>query len=115
MSVRFSTRLGRTSEDNTEDGLSGNFETSLLRIYYLNDLHDASYKTCLVMPMQSRDNDKIFQLRVRMLDNHDNDAPMRCRIAVVVQCNDGMFHAQNEMVHMRQCNCQDVVPMIHTP
>ena len=80
-----------------------------------NELHDASYKTCLVMPMQSRDNDKIFQLRVQMLDNHDNDAPMRCRIAVVVQCNDGMFHAQTEMVHMRQCNCHDAVPMIHTP
>ena len=84
MSVRFSTRLGRTSEDNTEDGLSGNFETSLLRIYYLNDLHDANYKTCLVMPMQLRDNDKIFQLRVRMLDNHDNDAPLRCMIAMPV-------------------------------
>ena len=80
-----------------------------------NELHDASYNTCLVMPMQSRDNDKIFQLRVQMLDNHDNDAPMRCRIAMVVQCNDGMFHAQTEMVHMTQCNCHDADSMMHTP
>ena len=58
--------------------------TSLLRIYYLNDLHDANYKTCLVMPMQLRDNDKIFQLRVQMLDTHDNDAFMKQMIAMPI-------------------------------
>ena len=66
------------------------------------------------MPMQSRNNDKIFQLIVHMLDTHDDDAPMRCMIAMVVQCNDGMFHAQNEMVQLTRCNCHDADPLMHT-
>ena len=81
----------------------------------MNELHDASCKTCLFMPMQSRNNDKIFQLIVHMLDTHDDDAPMRCMIAMVVQCNDGMFHAQNEMVQLTRCNCHDADPLMHTP
>ena len=32
------------------------FGTSLLKVYYLNDLHDASYKTCSFMPMQCQCN-----------------------------------------------------------
>ena len=54
---------------------------------------------------------KIFQLRVQMLDSHDNDAPWRWMIAMPVQFNDGMFHAQNEMVHMPR---HDAGPMMHT-
>ena len=34
-----------------------------------------------------------------MLDNHDSDALLRCMIAMLVQYNDGIFHA-NEMVNM---------------
>jgi len=62
--------------------------------YYLTELEDASCKTYLFMPMQSRDNDKIFQLSVQMLDNHDNDAHLRWMIAMLVQFDDGLFHAQ---------------------
>ena len=36
---------------------------------------------------------------MHMLDNHDNDALLRCMIAMLVQYNDGIFHA-NEMVNM---------------
>ena len=52
--------------------LRGVFETSLLMIYsfnfFLKELHDASCKTCLFMPMQ-----------------HDD---------AMVQDDDGMFHVQ---------------------
>jgi hypothetical protein len=51
------------------------FETPLLRVYYLNDLDDADCKTCLFIPMQSRDNDKMLQLRVQCsIYNHERDA-----------------------------------------
>jgi hypothetical protein len=36
---------------------------------------------------------------MHMLDNHDNDALLKCMIAMLVQYNDGIFHA-NEMVNM---------------
>ena len=52
--------------------------------YYLTELEDASCKTYLFMPMQSRNNDEIFQLSGQMLDNHDNDALLRCMIAMLV-------------------------------
>jgi len=32
-----------------------------------------------------------------------------------LQCHDGMFHAQNEMVHMTQCTYHDADSMMHTP
>ena len=37
---------------------------------------------------------KIFQLRVQMLDSHDNDAPWRWMIATMVQHEGGVFHVQ---------------------
>ena len=61
-----------------------------------------------------RNNDKMFQLMVHMLDNHDNDALLKCMIAILVQYNDGMFHA-NEMMHMTWCICHDADSMMHTP
>ena len=71
------------------------FGTSLLRVYYLNDLCDASCKTCPFISMQSRDNDKMLQLRVQCsIYNHDHDALLRCMIAMMVQHKDGVFHAQ---------------------
>jgi len=36
---------------------------------------------------------------MHMLDNHDNDALLKCMIAMLMQYNDGIFHA-NEMVNM---------------
>jgi hypothetical protein len=33
------------------------FEIFLLRVYYLNDSDVVDCKTCLVIPMQSKDND----------------------------------------------------------
>ena len=36
---------------------------------------------------------------MHMLDNHDNDALLKCMIAMLVQYNDGIFYA-NEMVNM---------------
>ena len=75
----------RTSEDNTKNGLGEDFlEHPCSGFYYLTELEDASCKTYLFMPMQSRDNDKIFQLSVEMLDNHDNDAHLRWMIAMLV-------------------------------
>jgi len=53
--------------------------------YYLTELQDASCKTYLFMPMQSRDNDKIFQLSVQMLNKHDNGAFMKRMIAMPMQ------------------------------
>ena len=97
MSVRFSTRLGKTSEDNTEDGLSGNFGTSLLRIYCYNELHDASCKIWLIMPMQdhhAKGRRQSVATRSAMLDSHANDAHLRWMIAMLVQFDDGLFHAQ---------------------
>jgi hypothetical protein len=51
------------------------FETFLLRVYYLNDLSEVDCPTCLLMPMQSRDNDKMLQFRVQCsIYNHECDA-----------------------------------------
>ena len=36
---------------------------------------------------------------MHMLDDHENDTPSRCMIAMLVQYNDGIFYA-NEMVNM---------------
>jgi hypothetical protein len=58
------------------------FETFLLTVYYLNDLNGVDCKTCLFMPMQSRDND------------YERDALLRCMIAMMVQHEDGGFHAR---------------------
>ena len=35
---------------------------------------------------------------MHMLDDHDNDALLRCMIAMLVQNNDGIFYV-NEMVN----------------
>jgi len=63
----------------------GSLGMSLLRIYFryifFNELDDASCKICIFGSMQSRNNGKIFKLRVQMLDNHDNDAHLRWMIA----------------------------------
>jgi hypothetical protein len=58
------------------------FEIFLLRFYYLNDLNGVDCKACLFMPMQSRDND------------YERDALLKCMIAMMVQHEDGGFHAQ---------------------
>ena len=55
--------------------------------YYLTELEDASCKTYLFMPMQLRNNDKIFELSGQMLDNHDNNGLLRGMIAGPMQCN----------------------------
>jgi len=36
---------------------------------------------------------------MHVLNDHENDASSRCMIALLVQCNDKIFHA-NEMVNM---------------
>jgi hypothetical protein len=70
------------------------FETFLVRVYYLNCLDDADCKTCLAIPMQSRDNDKMLQLRVQCsIYNHERDALLLCMITMMVQHKDGGFHA----------------------
>ena len=75
--------------DNKEDGFTKEVsEYPCSGLYYLNELHDVSCKTCFFMPMQSKDNDKIFH------DTHDVDAPMRCMIAMVVQRDEGRSRAQ---------------------
>jgi hypothetical protein len=73
------------------------FETFLLRVYYLNDLGDVDCKTCLFIPVQSRDNDKMLQLRVQCsIYNHERDTLLRCMIAMMVQHEDGEFHARSK-------------------
>ena len=52
--------LGEQVRITRKIGWKGSSGTSLLRIYYLIDLHDTSCKTCPFMPMQSRNNDKIY-------------------------------------------------------
>jgi hypothetical protein len=82
------------SEDSMRD-LQVMFETFLLRVYYLNNLDDIDCKTCLFIPMQSRNNDKMLQLRVQCsIYNHKCDALLRCMIAVMVQHENGGFHAR---------------------
>jgi hypothetical protein len=71
------------------------FETFLLRVYYLNDLDDIDCKTCLFILMQSRDNDKMFQLKVQCsVYNRECDALLRCMIALIMQHENGGFHAR---------------------
>jgi hypothetical protein len=71
------------------------FETFLLRVYYLNDLNEVDYKTCLFMPMQSRDNDKMLQFRVQCsIYNHEHDALLKCMITMMVQHEDEGSHAR---------------------
>jgi hypothetical protein len=73
------------------------FETFLLRVYYLYNLDDVDCKTCLFMPMQSRDDDKRFQLRVQcLIYNYEYDVRLRCMIAMMVQHEDGGFHARSK-------------------
>jgi hypothetical protein len=70
------------------------FESFLLRVYYLNDLHDIDCKTCSFISMQSRDNDKMLQFRVQcLICNYECDALLRCMIAMLVQHEDGRFRA----------------------
>ena len=57
----------------------------------------------------TKDNDKIFQLIVQMLDSHDDDATMKYMIAMVLQRNDGMFNAQ-----MKWCMRHDAIAMMLT-
>jgi hypothetical protein len=64
--------------------------------YYLNDLDYVDCKTCLFMPMQSRDKDKMLQFGVQCsIYNHDWDALLRCMIAMMVQHEDGGLHARS--------------------
>jgi hypothetical protein len=89
-----SENLWIASEDSTRDWWVM-FETFLLRVYYLNDLDDIDCKTCLLMLMQSRDNDKMLQFRVQCsVYNHEHDALLRCMIAMMVQHEDGGLHAR---------------------
>jgi hypothetical protein len=68
------------------------FETFLLRVHYLNVFDNVDRKICLLM--QSRNNDKILQLRVQcLMYNHDHDALLRCMITIMVQHEDEGFHA----------------------
>jgi hypothetical protein len=70
------------------------FETFLLRVHYLNDFDNVDCKTCLFILMQSRDNDKMLQLRVQcLIYNHEHDALLKCMIAMMVQHEDEGFHA----------------------
>jgi hypothetical protein len=71
------------------------FKTFLLRVYYLNDLHDIDCKTCSFISMQSRDNDKMLQFRVQCsIYNHECDALLRCMIALMVHHEDEGSHAR---------------------
>jgi len=102
--------LGEQVRITWKNGWKGSSGTSLLRIYYLIDLHDASCKTCPFMPMQSRNNDKIYsnsecKCSIAMIMMHPRDGWLQC------QCNKMM----DEMVHMTRCICHDAVPMMHTP
>jgi hypothetical protein len=71
------------------------FETFLLRVHYLNDLDEIDCKTCLFILMQSRDNDKMLQLRVQCsIYNHECDKLLRYMIAMMMQHENGGFHAR---------------------
>jgi hypothetical protein len=63
-------------------------ETFLLRVYYLNNLDDVDYKTCLSI---YRCNQGIMT----KCSNHERDALLRCMLAMMVQHEDGEFHAQS--------------------
>jgi hypothetical protein len=70
------------------------FEIFLLRVYYLNDLNKVDCKTCLLMLMQSRDNDKMLQFRVQCsVYDHEHDALLRCMITMMMQHEDEESHA----------------------
>jgi hypothetical protein len=70
------------------------FEIFLLRVCYLNDLNEVDCKTCLLMLMQSRDNDKMLQFRVQCsVYNHEHDALLRCMITMMMQHEDEESHA----------------------
>jgi hypothetical protein len=70
------------------------FETFLLRVYYLNDLDDVDCKTCLFISMQSRNNDKMLQLKMRCLVyNHECNTLLKCMFAMMMQHENGGFHA----------------------
>ena len=76
------------SEDNTDDRSKRSLWNILAQDYCQNELHDPSCKTRLFMPMQCqyvKDNDKMLQFRVQMLDTHGNDAFMKWMIAMPVQ------------------------------
>jgi hypothetical protein len=60
------------------------FETFLLRVHYLIVLDDVDCKTCPFISMQSRDNDKMLQLRVQCsICTHKHDA-----LFEMYDCND---------------------------
>ena len=64
MSVRFSTRLVRTSVDNTKNGLGEDFWNILAQDFIIGLSCRMLVAICLCMPMPSRGNDKIFQVQM---------------------------------------------------
>ena len=89
MSVRFSTRFVRTSEDNTKNGLGEDFWNILAQdfIIGLSCRMLVAKHACLCQcnANMSRDNDKMLQFRVQMFDTHGNDAFMKHMIAMPVK------------------------------
>jgi hypothetical protein len=95
------------------------FETFLLRVYYLNDLNEVDCKTCLLMLMQSRDNDKMLQFRVQCsIYNHEHDALLKWNVWLQWWCNMRMrdpMHDQNDAYATMQlpwCWPNDVYTMM---
>jgi hypothetical protein len=55
------------------------FETFLLRVHYLNDFDNVDCRTCLFILMQSRNNNKMLQLKVQCsIYNYECDALYDC-------------------------------------
>ena len=97
--------------DSTEDGFKWKFRNILAQNYII-------WMSCTIlvakhapfMPMQSRNNDKIYsnsecKCSIAMIMMHPRDGWLQC------QCNKMM----DEMVHMTRCNCHNAGSMMHTP
>ena len=96
--------LGEQVRITRKIGWKGSSGTSLLRIYYLIDLHDASCKTCPFMPMQSRNNDKIYsnsecKCSIAMIMMHPRDGWLQWWCNTRMECSMCKWNGAYDSMH----------------
>jgi len=109
--------LGEQVRITRKIGWKGSSGTSLLRIYYLIDLHDASCKTCPFMPMQSRNNDKIYsnsecKCSIAMIMMHPRDGWLQWWCNTRMECSMCKWNGAYDTMHLPWCWPNDAYTMM---
>ena len=100
MSVRFITRLIDRNEDSTEDWFKKSFKNILAQDYIIrmSCMIPIEKKHAYLWQCNQGKTTKCSNSECKCsIYNHDNDALWRCMIAMMVQHEDGVFHAQMKL------------------